>query len=475
VQDVLLTNNLYYGNTTSVSSGISPVFELGCHAAVWIHGVRIANNTVVGATYGMLGIGDYQDNYANTTITDLRCENNIAMNGTYGMARALDTTLERTLAHIPVLDNCVFYNNTSGIGNRITRTGTFARARTNYNLDGTRAVTGVALYDSSAATLSSFSLAFTYTLATNQTLQFGSGTGVSVVFDSGTFSSTGQGTVVGGTNGIYGLRGGTIADSSKTSWTSNYNANCPTGMWLMVTSGQTAGYKGIITSFNTTGAVMTVAPLWMPKGTITALSASGVNPCVVTSAGHGRTTGQVVDIRGATGCTAANGTWTITVIDANTFSIPVASSGSYNPASNGYAGWSLPPQSGDSYAIIKPEVTLTDGSGNTVKCGVYLPGLPTSSQTDSGITFADHSLTSNPNLINASGNLDGSGNVLATSYRLQAGSPAINAGISTDAPNHDYFATSRPQGSGYDIGFHELVSAAMSSIIVLMSLSSRTA
>ncbi len=41
-------------------------------------------------------------------------------------------------------------------------------------------------------------------------------------------------------------------------------------------------------------------------------------------------------------------------------------------------------------------------------------------------------------------------------YRISLGSPAIDAG-STDASNHDFFGTPRPQGAGYDIGAHELL------------------
>jgi hypothetical protein len=55
------------------------------------------------------------------------------------------------------------------------------------------------------------------------------------------------------------------------------------------------------------------------QGTITA--ASNATPIVVTSAAHGLSTGTRVTIAGVTGNTAANGTWTITVLDANTFSL----------------------------------------------------------------------------------------------------------------------------------------------------------
>ena len=48
-------------------------------------------------------------------------------------------------------------------------------------------------------------------------------------------------------------------------------------------------------------------------------------------------------------------------------------------------------------------------------------------------------------------------NVVLGNYSINTGSPAINAGTATGAPNHDIFGTSRPQGFGYDIGAVEFV------------------
>jgi hypothetical protein len=45
-------------------------------------------------------------------------------------------------------------------------------------------------------------------------------------------------------------------------------------------------------------------------------------------------------------------------------------------------------------------------------------------------------------------------------YRLKAGSPAIDAGTATQAPLRDIMATTRPQGTGFDIGAYEFVAAA---------------
>jgi len=65
--------------------------------------------------------------------------------------------------------------------------------------------------------------------------------------------------------------------------------------------------------------------------------------------------------------------------------------------------WTTTPDTTSTYAIIKSDVSLVDGA-ETVQAGIYLPSLPTSTQTDTGIAFADHSLTAqDPLLSNASG------------------------------------------------------------------------
>jgi hypothetical protein len=63
-------------------------------------------------------------------------------------------------------------------------------------------------------------------------------------------------------------------------------------------------------------------------------AATKATPIKVTAAGHGFTTGDKVFISGVTGNTAANGGWTVTVIDANTFTLQ-GSSGNSNYISGG--------------------------------------------------------------------------------------------------------------------------------------------
>jgi len=72
---------------------------------------------------------------------------------------------------------------------------------------------------------------------------------------------------------------------------------------------------------------------------------------------------------------------------------------------------------------------------------VYYNGTPVVSGT--------HDIVANPNFVNAA-----NGN-----FKLNANSPAIDAGTSTLAPATDYEGTARPQGNGVDIGAYETQSS----------------
>jgi len=75
-----------------------------------------------------------------------------------------------------------------------------------------------------------------------------------------------------------------------------------------------------------------------PAQTGTVTGATNASPIVVTSAGHGLTTGTRVTITGATGNTAANTTTTVTVVDANTFSLDGTTG---NGTFSGTATWNI--------------------------------------------------------------------------------------------------------------------------------------
>jgi len=64
-------------------------------------------------------------------------------------------------------------------------------------------------------------------------------------------------------------------------------------------------------------------------------SSTVANPTVVTSVGHGLTTGQTITVYGSNTTPTINGSRVVTVVDANTFTIPV------NVTVAGTAGWFL--------------------------------------------------------------------------------------------------------------------------------------
>jgi hypothetical protein len=108
--------------------------------------------------------------------------------------------------------------------------------------------------------------------------------------------------------------------------------------------------------------------------------------------------------------------------------------------------WTTPPDATSTYTIIESEVQLFDsGATNYVRAGIYLPELPTSTQTDAGITIASYAITTDPLLVDAAGNDP-------ADYEIETGSPAIDEANAAYAPDEDYFETERTTA---DIGFFE--------------------
>lgn len=92
------------------------------------------------------------------------------------------------------------------------------------------------------------------------------------------------------------------------------------------------------------------------KDTGVITGATNANPTVITSVGHGLITGVQVTIASIGGNTGANGTFSVTVLDSNTFSIPVDTSGGSAYTSGGtwhatgVLDWSFTPTVGANYA-----------------------------------------------------------------------------------------------------------------------------
>ncbi len=79
-------------------------------------------------------------------------------------------------------------------------------------------------------------------------------------------------------------------------------------------------------------ADVVLATMTAVTGAIT--GATNANPIVIASTAHGLSSGNMVGISGVGGNTAANGNWTVTVVDADHFSIHVAGNGAYTSGGN---------------------------------------------------------------------------------------------------------------------------------------------
>lgn len=96
------------------------------------------------------------------------------------------------------------------------------------------------------------------------------------------------------------------------------------------------GYGAPMSALNWTSVAAIATLCDVVYGTVIT-NASNSSPILITSAAHGRTTGDSVAIEGVLGNTAANGTWTVVVLNANTFTL-TGSTGNGAYTSGGTAG-----------------------------------------------------------------------------------------------------------------------------------------
>ncbi len=128
-----------------------------------------------------------------------------------------------------------------------------------------------------------------------------------------------------------------------------------------------------------------------PPTTIT--GATNATPIVITDTAHGYTTGQSVEINSVGGNTAANGTWPITKIDANSYSLNgSAGNGAYTSggtaqalggtSGNSQPAWSSTPITG---TTTDGQVTWTNRGGQVSNWGITAPAsAPTATPTLTG-------------------------------------------------------------------------------------------
>ena len=420
----------------------------------------IANNTVDGWVNGIVDFNDIGDSSGPTLATNIAIVNNIVANSGYAISAYTSASMPCRI-HVLECD----YNNTynqatayakSGANGLVNATNptSFYQGGNKYNrlASGSRNIPGVALFDASYTTAQSGrSLVYTVgTLGQDHTLTWGSGSAVQLVYDYGT--SSGQ-----------GLR--TVPCTGKTSWPTNINSIKQN--WLWVVSGTGAGQARAIT--------------WATANTAYAAT--------VSAGGSGYSVGQYVKVSGGT--TESPGYAALVKVTAVSSgaatAVQVICGGTYSAVpSNAAATNRLTGTSGASmtlnlswtpglllvpdlataldstsvFAIVNAYVQLGDGGGRTVQAGLYLPDpsnwqsavqIPTTTQTDSSITVAvNMSPAGNPNF-------SGSGlSNVATDYQWTSGA-AKDAGTSDNAASTDYWGTSRPQGSGVDMGFYEVL------------------
>ncbi len=88
------------------------------------------------------------------------------------------------------------------------------------------------------------------------------------------------------------------------------------------------------------------------SSSVMAVTGSGVSPIAITSNNHGLTTGRQVTVSGVGGNTAANGTFTVTVIDTNRFSLDATTgNGAYTSGGNWIRNTDTTVQSGSSLEL----------------------------------------------------------------------------------------------------------------------------
>jgi hypothetical protein len=111
--------------------------------------------------------------------------------------------------------------------------------------------------------------------------------------------------------------------------------------------------------------------------------ASWTYPCSIgTQTNHGLATGQWVTITGVGGCTAANGTWPVTVTDATHFTIPVAGNATYTSGGRAVVGpFDLVLLTGTELApVLTPGVLFAQGTMFR-PAAVMLGAAPASAQS----------------------------------------------------------------------------------------------
>lgn len=191
----------------------------------------------------------------------------------------------------------------------------------------------------------------------------------------GWFTSTNNVATTGDTNN--GTMSGIITEVSVTSPTVLTSANHKLFSGDIITISGSSSTPLINGSFpitvldkNTFTIPVNVTANTTLSGTIT--SNTVANPTVITSTAHGLITGKTVVITGSNSTPSINGTWQVTVVDANTFSVPVnvtvaGTAGAWTSSGNA-ASWSFNGHANIIYNI--PDTSILTGGYSIIGTGI---------------------------------------------------------------------------------------------------------
>ncbi len=206
------------------------------------------------------------------------------------------------------------------------------------------------------------------------------------------------------------------------------------------------------------------------------------NPCTITSAGHGLLTGQVVTIGNITDGTfspAINGNYSVTVVDANTFRVPVnctvaptAGTGDFTKTAKsrvylhfltqtalggaalpGSAVYDVKSNGGSTFVVTTTDTPATARAGN-----VLIPRVPTGETVQSGGTAILFGTVSNHNLQ--------LGDAVWADLRLLAGGPGDGQYVVGSITDEDHMIAGYPPVYPAPIGTPPVITARQNGVIL---------
>lgn len=259
--DVKIQNNLFYGKNSSIGVDLL-IPSVGLTS--WFEDWTISNNTFVNQAQGAIMMGyDWAFGInSNQNYTGLKIANNIFYGGAYALKRSNGSAKEIVRGGIAQFDNNNYYGQTTAPFWNINRMATFFRGSTNYNLDSTRNIPGVELWNPSYST-NQTGRNLTLNIANrdvDETLAWGGGTPQQLILQTGALTADSVRTPASWATGDRW----TITDGSKNWTTVENDPACPVAKFIKFTSGVAAGQTFAILANTATTLKLTPIPATMP-------------------------------------------------------------------------------------------------------------------------------------------------------------------------------------------------------------------